>query len=470
MNFDIAIIGAGVTGSGIAYELSKCNLNVALIDAYNTPTQGASKANSGILHAGYDDDPALLRGHLVVRGNKLYDTWKEEIGFRLRRDGSLVVAFDDEQFTRIQEEKARGEAKGIPGLEIWDQAQLRHYEPNLNKEAIAALYAPTAGVVCPMEVTNFLFRNAVSNGVVPFMDQTAMDFEKSGDELVALVTNREKIYANIFINAAGVYGDMISRKAGIDAYTITARKGEYILLEPNETYNVHHIIFPSPTKTSKGVLVTKTITGDILLGPNAVDMPETEKSNNYTTREGLKEVLEKTKKLVPTLSTKLAVKTFAGLRPQPNTNDFILEDYAIPANFINAIGIRSPGLTAAPAIAEYVVHILEKKVGTLPKKAQYDTIKRTQFDPLARASQDPAWGKTLTPHLDSVPLPLLDLAWDFGVRNQLYNFTCYADLGLGVDLGASWQNQLIQWITNKGLSTSDILYRHTGSWQIKKGG
>jgi len=204
----------------------------------------------------------------------------------------------------------------------------------------------------------------------------------------------KKIYAKIFINAAGVYGDVISRKAGIDAYTITARKGEYILLEPNEKYNVHHIIFPSPTKTSKGILVTKTITGYILLGPNAVDMPETEKSNNYTTREGLKEVLKKQKSLCQHYRRNWRSR-----------------------------------------------HLPDCVLSRIPMTLFWKTM---------------LYQLTLS----------LRLAQDFGVRNQLYNFTCYADLELGVDLGASWQNQLIQWIKGKGLGTSDILYRHSGSWQV----
>ncbi len=467
MNYDIAVIGAGITGAGIAYELSKYNLSVALIDKYNAPSQGATKANSGILHAGYDDREDQLRGKLVVRGNKLYDRWHEEIGFRMKREGSLVVAFNEEQVKTIKEEKARGDKRGIPGLVIWGQDELRKNEPNLSKDAVAALFAPTAGVVCPMEVSNFLFRNAVMNGVTPFLDQEVTDFEKTGSEITTIVTTKEKISAKLIVNAAGVFGDVISRKAGIDTYHITPRKGEYILLEPNKLYNVNRVIFPTPTKTSKGVLVSKTITGDILLGPTAVNMADTERDNIFTTPEGLQEIIEKTKILVPTLRTDLTVKTFAGVRAQPDTNDFIIEDYSDPSNFINAIGIRSPGLTSAPAVAEYVLAIIEKKTGTLVKKEQYNTTKRVQFHSLELAKDDPAWGKTLTPQLDSPPLPLLDAAWNFGVQDQLYNYTCFTDLGLGMDLSSTFQNALIQWVKEKGVNTNDILYRHSGSWQIK---
>lgn len=467
MNFDIAVIGAGITGSGIAYELSKYNLSVALIDRYNAPSQGATKANSGILHAGYDDREDQLRGQLVVRGNKLYDQWQKEIGFRLKRDGSLVVAFNDEQVKIIEEEKARGDKRGIPGLVIWDEHELRKNEPNINRKAVAALFAPTAGVVCPMEVSNFLFRNAVMNGVTPFLDQEVTGFEKNGPEVTTIVTTRERISAKLVINAAGVFGDVISRKAGIDTYRITPRKGEYILLEPNKKYNVNRIIFPTPTKTSKGVLVTKTITGDILLGPTAVNMDDTERNNAFTTPEGMKEILEKTRLLVPSLSTKLTVKTFAGVRAQPDTNDFIIEGYDEPSNFINVIGIRSPGLTSAPAVAEYVLGIIEKKAGTLAKKNQYNYTKRIQFHSLELAKKDPAWGKTLTPQLDSPPMPLLETAWNFGVKDQLYNYTCFTDLGLGVDLSSTFQNELISWVKNKGIKTEEILYRHSGSWQVR---
>ena len=466
MNFDIAVIGAGITGTGIAYELSKHTCKVAIIDTYNAPTQGASKANSGILHAGYDDQEDQLRGKLVVRGNKLYDRWQEEIGFRMKREGSLVVAFNEEQLKTIQEEKERGDKRGIPGLVIWNQDDLRKNEPNINKDAIAALFAPTAGVVCPMEVVNFLFRNAVMNGVTPFLEHKVTGFEKNGSAITTIVTNKEKINAKLIINAAGVFGDVISKKAGIDTYHITPRKGEYILLEPNKKYNVNRVIFPTPTKTSKGILVSKTITGDILLGPTAVNMEDNERENIFTTHEGLQEIIEKTKKLVPSLSTDLTVKTFAGVRAQPNTNDFIIEDYSEPSNFINAIGIRSPGLTSAPAVAEYVLNIIEKKTGSLVKKEQFSTTKRIQYHALELARKDPAWGKTLTPQLDSPPMEILDTAWNFGVQNQLYNYTCFTDLGLGMDLSSTFQNGLIQWVQKKGLKTNEILYRHTGSWQV----
>jgi len=466
MTYDIAVIGAGITGAGIAYELSKYNLKIALIEKYNTPTQGTSKANSGILHAGYDDRSDQLRGQLVIKGNAMYDRWKEELGIRLERSGSLVVAFNDEELETIKEEKERGDRKGIAGLEIWDQKLLRENEPNLNKDAIAALYAPTAGVICPMEVVNFLFFSAVANGVTPYMRNTVTGFEKSGDRITAVITDKERISAGIVINAAGVFGDIISSKAGIDSYQITPRKGEYILLEPNSAYNVNRVIFPTPTKTSKGVLVTKTITGDILLGPTAVNLSDDERENIRTTPEGLAEIIEKTKRLVPSLSTKLTVKTFAGLRAQPDTNDFIIEDYSNPSNFINAIGIRSPGLTSAPAIAEYVIDIVKKKGINLDPKGKYSSVKRIQYESLELAKKDPAWGKTLTPQLDSPPLPLMDVAWDFGVGNKLYNYTCFTDLGLGVDLGSTFQNAMMQWLRDKGLKTEEIIYRHEGSWQF----
>ncbi len=466
MVYDIAIIGAGVSGAGIAYELSKYKLDVAIIDKYLTPTQGASKANSGIIHAGYDDAPQLLRGRMVVRGNALYDQWHEEIGFRFKRNGSLVVAFDQEQVKTLHELLENGKNKGIPGLEIWGQEELRKNEPNLNKSAIAALYAPTAGVVCPMEVVNFLFKNAVVNGVTPLMGHEVLGFEKAGDRLTAVVTGKGKIHAKLVINASGVNGDIISAKAGIDKYKIIPRKGEYILLEPHEDYFVQRIIFPTPTKVSKGSLVTHTITGDILLGPTAVNLDDSHRENTFTTKEGLAEVLKKCKHLVPTLSTELTVKTFAGIRAQPNTNDFIIEAYERPENLINVIGIRSPGLTSAPAIAEYVIEIIEKKMGTLEKRPDYNPLKRPHFKVMELAKQDPAWGKALTPHLDSPPLTLLDMTWDFGVQKELYNYTCFTDMGLGIDLASTFQNALISWLKARRLKTEEIIFRHPGSVQV----
>ncbi len=465
--FDVAIIGGGIVGTGIAYELSKYNLSLALIEKSSQVTQGASKGNSGILHAGYDSPEGSLRAKLVVRGNKRYDDWEKEIGAVVRRTGSFVVAFDDYGVEYIKKLKKRGESRGIP-LEILDAKAVREAEPNLNPNVIAALYAPTAGSVCPMRFVNFLFKNAVANGLKPFLGSEVIGFEKRGGEITSVVTTRGKLYAKVVINSAGVFGDVVSRMAGINDYTIIPRRGQYILLEPHPSYNVNHIIFPIPTRESKGVLVIPTETGDILLGPTAENMEEEFKEDTTTTLEGLREVIRKTRELVPSLNTRLTVKTFAGNRAQPNTNDFIIEKYDEPSNFINAIGIRSPGLTSAPAIADMVIGLVESIGGSMEKKARFKTYQFKCYNQPEDALSDIEWANTLTPNLDSPSIRMLDEAWEFGIRDNLYNFSCFSGAGLGVDLGCTFQNELIEYLKRKGTDYSNILFRLAGSRQVDK--
>ncbi len=465
--FDIAVIGGGIVGTGIAYELSKYNVSVALIEKSSQVTQGASKGNSGILHAGYDSPEGSLRAKLVVKGNKRYDDWEREIGAIVKRVGSFVVAFDDYGFEYINKLKKQGEARGIP-LEILDEKAVREAEPNLNPAVIAALYAPTAGSVCPMRFVNFLFKNAVVNGVKPFLSSEVVGFEKQGGEIVSIKTVRGDIYAKVVINAAGVFGDVVSRMAGIDGYSIIPRRGQYILLEPHPSYNVNHIIFPIPTRESKGILVVPTETGDILLGPTAENMEEEFKEDITTTVDGLREVFRKTKELVPSLSTRLTVKTFAGNRAQPNTNDFIIERYDEPSNFINAIGIRSPGLTSAPAIADMVIELVESIAGSMEKKPEFRTYKFKCYNQSEEAVRDIEWANTLTPNLDSPSIPMLNAAWEFGIRDNLYNFSCFSGSGLGVDLGSTFQNELIQYLKKRGTDYDKILFRLTGSKQVHR--
>ncbi len=469
-NFDVVIIGAGITGTGVAYELSKKKLKIALIDKAPFPFQGASKANSGIIHAGYDDPPGSLRAKLVVRGNFLYSRWAEELGFDLKRPGSIVVAFNEEELETIKKEKIQGDERGVPGLKILGGRELFEIEPLLNREAIAGLYAPSAGVVCPMEVVSYLFKGAVRNGVVPFLNHRVIGFEKEGDIVTAVLIGEEKIHGEIVINASGVWGDVVSSMAGIDKYKIIPRKGEYILLDPNEKYMVNHILFPTPTMVSKGILVIPTITGDVLIGPTAQNLDDDHREDTFTTEEGLKEVIEKASHIVPSLSTKLTIKTFAGIRAQPNTNDFIIEGYDEPSNFINVIGIRSPGLTSAPAIAEYVEDIVEKKIGGLQEDPSAITEPFVKPDEVKLAlSGQAGWGFALTPHLDSPSYPMVGASAQWGIEKEIYNFTCFTDKGLGVDLSGVFQNELIKFILSRGFKKEDVCYRFPGSWQVIEG-
>ncbi|MFW5827982.1 MAG: NAD(P)/FAD-dependent oxidoreductase [Alkalispirochaeta sp.] len=457
--FDVAVIGAGAIGAGIAYELSKLDVGVAIIEKAAIPVQGTTKGNSGVLHAGYDDPEGTLREELVVKGNRRYDDWAAELGVSVVRNGSMVVAMNDEDMDYIRKLYERGTARNVEGLELLSGVETRALEPNLNPAVQGALRAKTAGVVCPMTVVNMLFKNIVANGVTPFMGREVIGFDFEDPDTIGVVTSNGTIRARTVVNAAGVHGDEVSAMAGIDQYRITPRKGEYILLEPHPDYNVDHVIFPTPAKNSKGALVIRTATGDVLLGPTADDLPKEEQDNTATTPEGLQEGLEKTRRLVPGVRTELTVKTYAGNRAEPDTKDFIIERYREPAGFINAIGIRSPGLTAAPAIADRVVGLVQEVIGPRKRRDDYQQVRFAVYEPWEEAKEDIRWADTLTPNLDAPPRVLLDHAWKFGVGSQLYQYNCFADRGLGVDLGTTFQNEMITYLQEKGVPLEQTVYR-----------
>ncbi|MEA1910479.1 MAG: FAD-dependent oxidoreductase, partial [Spirochaetota bacterium] len=396
---------------------------------------------------------------------KRYDDWARELGVGLKRPGSIVVAFDESGMDYLRELKEKGDYRDVP-VELMDKEAVLVSEPNINPEVIGALRAPTAGIICPMRFVNFLFKNSVKNGVVPFMGHEVTGFKLSDNKIQEINTSQGTVYAKIIINAAGLFGDTVSSYAGIDKYEIHPRKGEYILLEPHPDYNVNQIIFPTPTKESKGALVVPTETGDILIGPTSVNLHKNSSDDLTTSILGLKEVLDKTKHLVPGLHTGLTVKTYAGNRSQPNTNDFIIERYSEPDNFINVIGIRSPGLTAAPAIADMVIGLVEEITGPLESKKDFETVKFESIDQSKRALEDITWADSLTPNLDSPSMPMMERAWDFGVKKELYNYFCFSDRGLGVDLGATFQNEMIKVLLEHGLNYNEILFRLENSQQV----
>jgi glycerol-3-phosphate dehydrogenase len=464
--YDVVVIGAGITGAGIAYELSKLDVDAAIVDKATMPTQGTSKGNSGIIHAGYDDPKGSLREQLVVRGNRRWDDWQEELGVDVVRTGSLVVAFNQEDLEYVRSLYSKGQERNVRGLELLDGDEVRDLEPNLAPGVKGALRATTAAVVCPMRMVNFLFKNAVVNGVEPLLGREVIGLDFSHEAYAQVHTSRGTARARAVVNAAGVHGDEVSAMAGVTQYSITPRRGEYILLEPHPDYNVDHVIFPVPTKHSKGALVIPTSTGDILIGPTAHDLPKEQQDDTSTTPEGLAEVLEKTSKLVPSLSTTLTVKTYAGNRAQSNTDDFIVEGYDEPRRLVNAIGIRSPGLTAAPAIADRVLELTQAVIGPRTKRRDFTGVRFQVHEPAEEALSDIRWADTLTPHLDSPPTVLLEEAWGFGVQTQIYNYSCFCDRGLGADLGSSFQNELIRYITSKGMDLQNVVYREASTQQV----
>ena len=367
MKYDVAVVGAGVIGSLIARELSRYNLKIALVEKCNDMAMGTSKANSAIVHAGFDAKPGSLKAKLNVEGAALMPELCKKLSVPFKPVGSLVVAFSDEEIETLNELLERGKSNGVPGLEIYNTEKLREAEPNISDEAKAALWAPSAGIVCPYELTIAAAENAVVNGT-----DFIRNFEVNSLQFINnsfIISDGEKeIEADYIINSAGVYCDEIAALIGDTSIHTTPRKGEYMLCDKSIGKLANHTIFQCPSKMGKGILVTPTVDGNLLLGPSALDIED--KNDVSTTAETLADILDIAKKSVPCLTTRDVITSFAGLRAHCSRNDFIIEPSEMNDHFINVAGIESPGLSSAPAIAVYVRDIILGKID-VNKKADF---------------------------------------------------------------------------------------------------
>ncbi len=355
--YDVLIIGAGVTGCAIARELSHTGLKIALSDACDDVAMGASRANSAIVHAGYDCVPGTLMAKLNVHGNEMFDDMCESLNVPLLRVGSFVIAFGEEDEKELNNLLERGRANGVPGLEIISGERAREMEPKLSDAVTAALWAPTAGITCPYELTIAMSENARANGADILLRKRAAAIDYANDEFTVKFEDGTSVSAKYVVNAAGVYADEVARLIGDDSFTISPRKGEYMLLD-KQALCVGTVIFQTPSKLGKGVLVSPTVDGNIFAGPTAQD--KVEKNDTQTTPEGLAELKKFSLKSVPTLNLRQVITSFAGVRAQPSTGDFIIRPSDKNARFIHAAGICSPGLSSAPAIAEYVRGLIKE--------------------------------------------------------------------------------------------------------------
>lgn len=364
--YDVIIIGAGVVGTSIARELSRYKLNIALLEKEEELTFGVSKSNSGIIHPGTQNPPHTLKAKLCVQGNRLSRKLSEELGFDFKEVGELIVAFSEEEKANLLQIKKEAQKLGVPKLRIVDHVWLRENEPNLNSEALAALYAPTAAIVSPYRMVYDLSENAAKNGVEIYTQAKVENIKaNSGFEIS---TSRGVFKAKYLINAAGLFADQISRMAGADVFQISPRKGEEFILDKKKQYLTNHLLFPLPSKISKGILVIKTSDGNPMIGPTAE--PAQDKEDLSTSDAGFKKVLDAAQKLIPSIDKRDIIAYFAGMRPVAG-DDFIIRHEDKAPGFINVAGIQSPGLTAAPAIAILVAGILKNNGLSLRKKTVF---------------------------------------------------------------------------------------------------
>ena len=378
MIYDTIIIGAGVVGCAAARFLSAYLADVLVLEREEDVCAGTSKANSAIIHSGYDAPNGTLKARYNVLGNAMTEKLSSELDFPFERRGSLTVCTDPSRVSVLEELRMRGEKNGVPGLRILDRDEALRLEPNLADGVVAALFAPTAGIVCPFKMTIAFAENACENGA-EFRLNTRVTGLYREDGLWRVQTDRGEYTSKTVVNAAGVYADVLNNLVSERKLRITPRRGDYILLDRAVGGYVRHTVFPLPTKLGKGVLVTPTVHGNTIVGPTAVDIEDRE--STATTADGINTVLERSSLSIKNLPVRSVITSFAGLRAHEDGGDFVIGEPDDAPGFFNCAGIESPGLSAAPAIGEEVARRIAEK---LKLKADPD------FKPERRDILDPS--------------------------------------------------------------------------------
>lgn len=396
--YDVVIIGCGVIGAAAAYELSRYDLKIAVLESENDVATGSSKANSAILHAGYDPKPGTLMAKLNVEGNELAFRIAEKLHVPAERCGSLVVAFDEKDEEHLNELYRRGIENGVPGLSIISGDKARELEPNLSEEVRSALLAESAGIISPWDYTLAMAEVAVKNGTELFLNTRVTSIEK-GDCFTVRSSKGRTFETRYVINAAGVNSDIVSEMVGDREFSVRPTAGEYYLLDKSEGERVSRVIFQCPNELGKGVLVSRTVHGNLIVGPNAV---ETDRGNTATTREGMAFVQETAKRSVPGIQFRENIRNFAGIRANTEFDEFCIGESRSAKGFLNLGGIKSPGLTAAAAIGRYAAGLLKDMGLELIEKDSFDDTREViRFKELSDLEKnelikrDPAFGRVI---------------------------------------------------------------------------
>ncbi|OGO79486.1 MAG: FAD/NAD(P)-binding oxidoreductase [Clostridiales bacterium GWB2_37_7] len=395
--YDVAIIGAGISGMSIARELSKYDLKVCVLEKEVDIAMGTTKANSAIVHAGFDAKPDSLKGMLNAAANRLFDQLSKELDFHFRRNGSLVLCFDKKDIEHLEFLRQQGIQNGVPNLLILDKAAVKEMEPNLSEDVVAALYAPTGGIVCPYEMAIGMAENAYENGVEFYFENKVLDIKKS-DDGYRIITDKNTYISKVVINAAGVHSDEINNLVSSNKLNIIPRRGEYCVFDKEVGSYIDKTIFQLPTKLGKGVLVTPTVDGNLLIGPNAVDIDD--KDDLSTTKSGLDEILNKASLSIKKMPSHAIIASFTGLRARTEADDFIIGEVPDAKGFINVAGIESPGLSSAPCIAMMVKDIVVEILAP-QEKANFNPVRKgiphfsemSNEDRQSLIAQNPAYGQ-----------------------------------------------------------------------------
>lgn len=400
---DVIVMGAGVVGCAVARELSRYNLNVRVLEAGSDVAEGASKANSAIVHAGFDAKPGSAKARFNVEGNRMFEKVCQELNVPFSRNTSLVVAFSKEDELQLEELSKRAAANGVP-VEIIDQQELRRREPNISEAAVAALLAPTGAICCPYELTFRYAENAAANGVRFSFDRKVEAIERDEKGFWRLTcADGSSFTARALVNCAGIHSDELNNLVSSTKYNIVARRGEYLMLDRDEANAFTATIFQAPSKMGKGILVSPTVDGTVIVGPTAEDIEA--KDDKATTFDGLEKIKEGARRVYPELPLAKVITEFSGLRAHETTGgDFVIGEAPDAPLFFNALGVESPGLTSAPAIGVFLAKEISGKLGALPKNHELISKDvswwpKTRFlSPEALAelvSKDPSFGRVI---------------------------------------------------------------------------
>ena len=397
--YDVIIIGAGVTGCAVARYLSRYQGSALVLERAEDVCCGTSKANSAIIHAGFDAAHGSLMAKMNVQGNRMVPGLAKELDFPFRMNGSLVVCMSEEDMHRLLALYENGVKNGVEGLEIVDARRLHDLEPNVSKNAVAALWAPTGGIVCPFNMTIALAENANANGV-DFRFNTKVTGFTRGEEGWTVHTEQGDFRTRYVVNAAGVYADVLHNMVSPRKLHITPRRGDYCLLDRQVGGFVSHTVFQLPGKLGKGVLVSPTVHGNIIVGPTAIDIEDRDGTN--TTAAGLEELISKAGISVDNLPIRQTITSFAGLRAHEDHHEFVIGEAEDAPGFVDCAGIESPGLTSAPAIGLTVAELLREKLG-LREKEDFIATRKGLLDPKsltwdayqALIRENPAYGQII---------------------------------------------------------------------------
>lgn len=473
--FDIAIVGAGITGCAIARQLARFDLSICVVEAANDIALGASKANGGLVHAGYDPAPGTVKSQVNARGCELYGTWAQELGFLFCRTGSMVLGFNDEDRAQLEQLRSNGLANGVPELSIIDPDSIHELEPRASAQATCAMWCPSTGYVDPFEVAIAALENAVANGVT-FMRSAAVEAIEvagSGDDArFTLATPAGNVRCRYLINAAGNGAADISHMAGAEEFQMVWRQGNIVVLDKEPSALMP--LYPVPTPVSKGVIVTGTVHGNTVITATAAMR---EPGDTQTYASDVNALLTGARKLVPDLDTRRVVRAFAGGRPViQGTNDFFIGQSAVVPGLFQAAGIQSPGVASAPAIAERMELVMREAGVELHERADWNPIRRAPDDfdraPLAHKEEliesNPAWGQIVC-RCETVPEAEIVAA----IRRQpgavsIEGVKRRCRAGMGRCQSGFCQSRVVAILARElGCDPSEVLLEDTGSWLVE---